>query len=155
VQQANDFFWADMASQGIAECDLKLAAILLGDVGMVDEAQYGDEPGFDPDALARYARDPRDLQHFTVLSVWLTDDKPDFVRTVDAVEAVDWQHAELLARKHRQSGEFLIAGVTELWVNTLKVDPDEIYATRTGEPLAAPVPPEQPKGHHGWRLFGH
>lgn len=135
--QARDFFWLE-----VRDYEVKLAAVLQGDIAMVDQAQYGHEPSFDAGLRARYEASTKSLRHFTVFSVW-HNHSADFVPTVDRVEAVDWLHAEMLCRRGRHEGIHLICGVAELYVPVLDTAIFAEFATPTGEPTPEPEPPKR------------
>jgi hypothetical protein len=149
---AEDLFWVQMQEAGFDATCVKLAAVIQENVAMVDEMQYGDEPGFDPDELDRYAHDPRPLRWYTVFAVWRCN-SPDFVRTVLPVQAINACHAQLIVREHRQEGEFYVCGVADLRVPTLDNDVFGRYATPGGEP-ATPIR-EEPEPRRRWWQPGH
>lgn len=144
-QLARDEFWLDRGKEGPVN-EALLAAVLQGNIAMIDEPSLGNEPGFDPVLLARYAADPRERRHYTVFAVWLHN-SPDFVPTVVYVEAVNPEHAELIVREHRQGGTLYICGVADLWVQPLDSAVFNEYATQTGE---ATVAPHEPPARRRW-----
>jgi hypothetical protein len=120
--------------------EVRLCAVLRGQVATVDEFEFADQPDVEaePYASRLVSLDRRDGHRwFTVYGCWDTGDGPR--RYSKRVEAVDAEHAELLVRRDKTAGEFLIAAVVEDWVPV--EDVGVTWATLDGsQPAVQPLP---------------
>lgn len=131
-QVATDEFWSTRDPEHVL-----LSCCLHGTVATVDAPTFADEPDInDSDAaLLLDEYDDRDAQrlHYTVFAVCDSDGN-GYRRFSRQVDAVDPLHAELLARDQAPVGEFLVAGVVELWVPVVDLPDYDVYATPDGKP---------------------
>jgi hypothetical protein len=136
---------------------LLLAGILRGNMPDESEFQFGHEPDITETSwynkLKEYdaqAKAGAELQKFTVLGGWdsTTPDLSQAMQVAACVDAINAEHAELLARSVRTAGTFLVAAVVWGEHNPQDFSNEALYASIDGNepaPVAANDEPEPRK----------
>lgn len=150
ITDAGSLDVADVLFAGWVEgVQVRLCAVLRGRVATVDDFEFADQPDVTAEPYAsRLASFERRAgrRRFTVYGCWDTGDGPR--RYSKRVEAVDADHAELLVRRDKTVGEFLVAAVVEGFVPV--EDSAAIWAAVDGKPALEPAP--EPARRPAWLL---